>query len=349
MTDVNILNPNGSSDRPFVTFALFTYNQEKYGKEAIESAFAQTYENLEIIISDDCSTDATYEIIQNEAASYAGSHKLILRQSSVNHGFARNVSDVCEIAKGDLIIAAAGDDKSFSNRTLELVNAWEKYGKKSGSLYSNFRTLFPNGRITNSTSRNSEWHITHAERKLDFLNDFAGISGCAHAWTRDIFDQFGPIDNRIDHEDVIIPLRSLLIGTITFIPLDLVDYRISTGSITRKRYTSPKERLSQMDKYWRGRTAIFEQFKIDTKRAIENEWVSENDIRWLCDTSQKAEEFARSMQLFYSTNTIERLRILMRVSNKISLKTCLKLLLISLFPILYNFRMPRWLRLQLWI
>ena len=48
---------------PLVTFALFTYNQERYVREAVEGVLAQTYEPLEIIISDDCSTDMTFSII----------------------------------------------------------------------------------------------------------------------------------------------------------------------------------------------------------------------------------------------------------------------------------------------
>ena len=44
-------------DRPLVTFALFAYNQEQYIREAVEGAFSQTYEPLEIILSDDCSSD----------------------------------------------------------------------------------------------------------------------------------------------------------------------------------------------------------------------------------------------------------------------------------------------------
>ena len=51
-------------DRPLVTFALFAYNQEQYIREAIEGAFAQTYQPLEIILSDDCSTDRTFEIMR---------------------------------------------------------------------------------------------------------------------------------------------------------------------------------------------------------------------------------------------------------------------------------------------
>lgn len=56
MTDT----PPTALDHPLVTFALLAYSQEKYIREAVEGAFAQTYEPLEIILSDDCSSDRTY-------------------------------------------------------------------------------------------------------------------------------------------------------------------------------------------------------------------------------------------------------------------------------------------------
>ena len=50
-------------EKPLVTFALFAYNQEKLITAAVEAAFAQTYQPLEIIISDDESSDKTYDTI----------------------------------------------------------------------------------------------------------------------------------------------------------------------------------------------------------------------------------------------------------------------------------------------
>ena len=58
------MTPDTSPERPLVTFALFAYNQENYIRAAVEGAFAQTYQPLEIILSDDCSKDRTFEIMQ---------------------------------------------------------------------------------------------------------------------------------------------------------------------------------------------------------------------------------------------------------------------------------------------
>ena len=50
---------------PLVSICIPSYNGEKWIREAIDSALAQTYKPLEIVIVDDASTDNTLEIIQS--------------------------------------------------------------------------------------------------------------------------------------------------------------------------------------------------------------------------------------------------------------------------------------------
>jgi glycosyltransferase involved in cell wall biosynthesis len=76
MTNAPEEMPDNPTDRSLVTFALFAYNQEKYIREAVEGALAQTYEPLEIILSDDCSSDRTFETMREMAATYDGPHQV---------------------------------------------------------------------------------------------------------------------------------------------------------------------------------------------------------------------------------------------------------------------------------
>lgn len=115
-----------AEERPLVTFALFAYNQEKYIREAIEGAFSQTYEPLEIILSDDCSTDRTFEIMQEMASSYAGEHEIVVRRNGKNVGTIDHVIKVARQCKGKVLIVAAGDDISYSQRVELLVSEWIK-------------------------------------------------------------------------------------------------------------------------------------------------------------------------------------------------------------------------------
>ena len=72
---------------PLVSIMMPAYNAGKYIGRAIESVLAQTYENWELIIVDDCSTDNTYEI----AASYKDPRIRILRhEQNMGVGPSRN-------------------------------------------------------------------------------------------------------------------------------------------------------------------------------------------------------------------------------------------------------------------
>ena len=69
-----------------VTLGIFTYNQEKYIKQCILSAVALKYDNLEIIISDDCSTDNTFEVIQDTVSSIQTDHQIVINRNERNLG-----------------------------------------------------------------------------------------------------------------------------------------------------------------------------------------------------------------------------------------------------------------------
>jgi len=109
--------PEGTPDRPLVTFAVFAYNQEKYIREAVEGAFAQTYSPLEIILSDDCSSDRTFEIMDEMAMRYCGPHLVKVRRGQTNLGTLGHVLTVSRQSRGKLIVVAAGDDISIPGRT----------------------------------------------------------------------------------------------------------------------------------------------------------------------------------------------------------------------------------------
>ena len=49
---------------PLISFAVICYRQERFIAEAVLSALTQTYSPLEIIISDDCSPDATFDVVR---------------------------------------------------------------------------------------------------------------------------------------------------------------------------------------------------------------------------------------------------------------------------------------------
>lgn len=110
--------------RPLVTFVLVTYNQQELVREAVEGVFAQTYSPLEIVLSDDCSPDGTFAILEEMAAAYTGPHQVRAVRTPGNLGIIQHVLMRGREAQGEIVVMGAGDDVSKPERVARLVEAF---------------------------------------------------------------------------------------------------------------------------------------------------------------------------------------------------------------------------------
>lgn len=100
-----------TQNSPLVSIRVITYNSSQYVKETLDSAYAQTYPNIEIIISDDCSTDNTVDICRQWVNQHKDSEKrIVLLESLKNTGVTGNVKRAFEACKGEWAKGIAGDD-----------------------------------------------------------------------------------------------------------------------------------------------------------------------------------------------------------------------------------------------
>ena len=96
---------------PLVSIGVVTYNSSKYIVETLESVKNQTYQNIELIISDDCSSDDTVAIAQNwlnQNGSRFVSTKIITVEN--NTGVSGNVNRCYRACTGEWIKSLDGDD-----------------------------------------------------------------------------------------------------------------------------------------------------------------------------------------------------------------------------------------------
>ena len=225
------------SDTPFagrilVTFAVFAYNQEKYICEAVRGAFSQTYEPLEIIISDDCSTDKTFEIIQQMVANYYGPHEIVINKNEINLGISPHVRKIHEISRGRFIVHAAGDDISMPNRTSVLKEAFEAHGSNVFMVISNADKTSLKGEDFGLLSNEKEKIVVGGGSV--FRSGIPGKFGCTAAVDKKIVEAFPPPSPMIATEDDVLLRRALILGKVIYIPDVLVKYRIGDGVSHRK-------------------------------------------------------------------------------------------------------------------
>jgi glycosyltransferase involved in cell wall biosynthesis len=98
---------------PLVSVVMPSYNHEKFLSEAIESVLGQDFDDLELIIVDDASADASKEIIQKYADEDARI-RVILHEA--NCGISKTVNDSIEAAQGKFIASSASDDIWAKNK-----------------------------------------------------------------------------------------------------------------------------------------------------------------------------------------------------------------------------------------
>jgi glycosyltransferase involved in cell wall biosynthesis len=222
---------SGSKSNPLVTFAVFAYKQERFIQEAVEGAFSQTYSPLEIILSDDCSPDRTFEIMRDAAANYGGPHKVVLNCNPENVGLAEHVNRVVGLANGDLVVTAAGDDISLPERAALSAESWELSGRQATSIHGRFVVIDEAGRLTGDESRvtwpaTKALHLRQNVKPVDFVRTLRpSVYGSCHAFARRLFTDFGPLPDCLDYEDLGLAFRSALLGEITYVDRVFVKYR----------------------------------------------------------------------------------------------------------------------------
>lgn len=92
---------------PKVSIMIPTYNQARYIENTVKSALMQDYPNLEVIVSDDCSTDETSQLMQQ----FQSDSRFRYCKSDVNRGRVANYHHTLyHLATGDWVINLDGDD-----------------------------------------------------------------------------------------------------------------------------------------------------------------------------------------------------------------------------------------------
>jgi glycosyltransferase involved in cell wall biosynthesis len=225
-----------ASERPLVSVVLIAFQQECFIRDAVHSLLAQDYSPLQIVLSDDCSSDRTFDIITEIARNYSGPHLLVLNRNPVNfgaHGIGLHVNRAIALANGELIVFAAGDDVSVPHRVSRLVKTWLEAGSPQGSIHSAVEIISPKG------TRSAD--VVHG--KTDFGNQTiiqcietgaAGVLGASHAITRGVYEKFGPLPQGVLFEDRAFAFRSLLIGKILYCHEPLVQYRQHEANLSGK-------------------------------------------------------------------------------------------------------------------
>jgi glycosyltransferase involved in cell wall biosynthesis len=272
--------------RPLVTFALFAYNQEQYIREAVEGAFSQIYEPLEIILSDDCSSDRTFEIMQEMAAAYQGPHAITARRNSQNAGLAAHVNIVLLASTGEILLP---------NRTSISVDCLEKNPQATAVLLS-ADVIDNEGQIIGERLNGTGKGFKGSQTVHDLLAWRHVTFGATRALRREVFTLFGPLNASCPTEDTPLLLRSLMCGDNVLSNQKAVLYRRHDNNL------SGIESLKKMNT-----EQIYQQYRDDLNMAVALHLVQDEFVQRLHDW-MSVDHRIRRLRLKLASNEITKLQ-----------------------------------------
>ena len=132
---------------PRISVRMITYNQEILIKRAIESLLSQKEYIYEICISDDCSPDHTWDVLQEYSNNYPGLFKL--NRNDPNLGIFENYEKCMDMLSGDIVYDLSGDDECgedwFKSIIDYILTKGIDYRNELFCIYGNYKNVYPNG------------------------------------------------------------------------------------------------------------------------------------------------------------------------------------------------------------
>ena len=209
---------------PLVSMCVMFHNQIDYVTRTLAGVFLQDYSPLEIIISDDGSTDGTYELLQKLLERLKADYPqfpIVLNHNEKALGVLGNREKVYSLAHGELLINVDGDDISFPSRARRFAEVWLENAKRPMMLFCE-KVLIDKD--------NHPWKTAYLKGKP---------MGATIAIASSVLPRFQSVTKeaaRHAYEDLVYVERCSLLGDIVAIDEPLVYYRYGAGETTRGDY-----------------------------------------------------------------------------------------------------------------
>jgi len=246
-----------------VSIFLLAYRNESTIHEALAGALAQTIP-CEIIVSDDASGDAGYDLAVKAAEHYAGPHKLIVRRNESNQGLCEHINTVAKIASGEIFVFMAGDDVSYPMRVEAQL-----------SMFAAEPRFFAVGSTVDDVDSENRTILKPATRGLDGVTDqkrllhygkLVTLLGASMALRRELFDRFPPLVGRV--EDNMLTLRATLLGEAFGLSAPLLRYRQHDNNLNAWVYSRDGDRATAFRRRYERTIAMYREIADDHEKCI---------------------------------------------------------------------------------
>lgn len=223
-------------ENPLVSIIVITYNSSKYVLETLESAKAQTYQNIELIISDDGSQDETVELCEKWLAEnkerFVHSQIITVEQ---NTGIPANCNRGVKASHGEWIKLIAGDDAFIPLAIESFIAALDvttSFIVQTNALIYNSDFVEENllGKFVNTVP--SKFFNVHSSKQNRLLLTHTYLSAPAVFFNKKIFESLNFDEDFPIIEDYPFWVKATMLGfKIDYLGVTTLKYRIHNNSV----------------------------------------------------------------------------------------------------------------------
>jgi glycosyltransferase involved in cell wall biosynthesis len=217
-----------------VSFIVTVYNARNFVSECIWSCLKQTYSNIEVVITDDGSTDDSYSILVNE---FGGNPSVKILRLNKNSGKVCGFNNCFAHSTGEFIAIIGADDVNYPDRIERQLHALEK--NNLDYIDANMDKVDELGELLEPMCvRREDGHYY----SLEELITRPCISGNTLLFRRTAGQPFFPMDVRLSHEDHWLPIMLAYRGQGMFLNKAVISYR--------QHKTNTSKRLPTQESYY---------------------------------------------------------------------------------------------------
>jgi glycosyltransferase involved in cell wall biosynthesis len=231
-------------EKPLVTVICLSYNHEQFLVEAVNSVLNQTYGNLQIILTDDASSDQSPELIKGFAAR-SEKIEVILLKKNIGNCSAFNVA--FEKARGEFIIDFATDDVMLPDRIAKQVEQFSILGESYGVVFSDAIYINENGKeryrhFANLKKKGLLKMVPHGDLYGTLLSTYV-IPSPTMMVRKKVLDELGGYDQNLSYEDFDFWIRSSRNYYYGYLDEVTTKIRLSKRSMSRGWYKQGDRQL----------------------------------------------------------------------------------------------------------
>lgn len=222
-----------------VSIPVPAYNHENYIDDLLESILNQNYDNIEVLVCDDCSSDSTWEHMQSfRTAMESRGFQYTIWRHEVNQGVCRTMNELLKACRGEYIKSIASDDVLADESSISRYVKGFQAKPDADILVSNACLISESTHLADIDPEKMEKFYKQApnfdtEGLLESLYQDNFICSPTCCYRRASLDAVGPYDDALRFEDWDFALRAIEVGIrYAYIPDCQVAYRIVSTSLS---------------------------------------------------------------------------------------------------------------------